>query len=176
MREASVPRAAALLLMAAPTLFAASHVPTRLLQARYVVLGYDLGDRFLSESDAIGHTDRISPEDRRALDAVRDLVEKWDRYVITPRLASAQLVIAVRAGRRMQAGIRMGRPGDRPNTSGVGIELSSNEDMLSVYDGASEAGFGTLLWRGQRADGFRTPSPALVEQFKTDVEAAGRKP
>ena len=169
---------AILLLIAAPAVLAAERVPARVLQARYVALGYDLGDRFLSASDAIGNPDRITPEDRRALDAVRDLIEQWDRYVVTPRPDSAELLIAVRVGRRMQAsGVRIGGRGDRTGPSGGGyaVELSSRGDMLSVYE-RSGGGLGALLWRAQRLDGFNGPAPTLADQFKAAVEDAARKP
>ena len=168
----------ALLLIVAPAVLAGERVPAQVLQARYVALGYDLGDRFLSEAEAIGQADRIMPEDRKALNEVRDLIEKWDRYVIVPRPGSAELLIAVRAGRRMQAsGARIGGLGERPGRSGAGygVELSSRGDMLSVYEG-STGGLGAPLWRVQRAGGFSGPSPTLVEEFKADVEGAVRKP
>lgn len=170
------PGAATLVLIVAPTVLAAERVPARVLQARYVVLGYDLGDRFLSESEAIGQPDRVTPEDRKALNEVRDLIEKWDRYVITRRPGGpAELLIAVRAGRRISGGVRIGRRDDRPNASGAALELSSGGDVLSVYEGSS-GGRGVPLWRAQRLDGFSGPSPTLVEQFKTDVDSAVRKP
>lgn len=172
--------AAALFLVAPAVVAGADRLPARVLQARYVALGYDLGDRFLSESEAIGDPDRVTPEDRKALQAVRDLIEKWDRYVITPRPGPAELLIAVRAGRRAMAGggVRIGGGrGTRPGPSGgsYAVELSSRGDVLSVYEG-STGGLGVPLWRGQRMDGFSGPSPTLVEQFKADVEGAAKKP
>jgi hypothetical protein len=172
------PAAATLILIAAPAVLAAEPVPALVLQARYVVLGYDLGDRFLSESDAIGQPDRVTPEDRKALSEVRDQIEKWDRYVIMRVPGGpSELLIAVRSGRRASGGVRIGRPGDRPSESGAGVQFSSGggEDMLSVYE-TSSGGRGVPLWRGQRRDGFSGPSPTLVEAFKTDVESAARKP
>ena len=172
--------AAILVVLVAPAVFAAERVPAIVLHARYVVLGYDLGDRFLSASDAIGQSDRVTPEDRQALNQVREQIEKWDRYEITPRLnGQAELLIAVRTGRRVSTGVQIGGVGDRTKSSGGAIELSSggggNGDMLSVYE-PSSGGRGVPLWRGQRRDGFSGPSPTLVEEFKTDVENAARKP
>ena len=172
------PAAAAVLLIVAPVMFASERMPARVLQARYVALGYDLGDRFLSEAEAIGQADRITPEDRKALDELRDVIEKWERYVITPRPNNAELLIAVRAGRRAQAsGAHIGGLGDRPGRSGggYGVQLSSGGDMLSVYD-ASSGTRTAPLWRVQRQDGFGGASPTLVEQFKADVERAAVKP
>ena len=70
MRETMLPRAMAalgLLLLVTPTVLAGQRVDGRLLQAQSVALGYDLGDRFLSERDAISQTDRVTPEDRLTL-------------------------------------------------------------------------------------------------------------
>ena len=168
--------AATLVLMLAPALLAAERVPALVLQARYVVLGYDLGDRFLTESEAIGQPDRVTPEDRKALSEVRALIEKWDRYIIMRRPGgTAELLITVRTGRRVSSGVRIGRPDDRGSMSGAGVELSSGGDMLSVYEGSRGFG-GVPLWRAQRVDGFNGPSPTLAEEFKTDVESAVRKP
>jgi hypothetical protein len=179
MRSFIAVNAAALFLVTPVVVVAADRMPARVLQARYVALGYDLGDRFLSESEAIGDPDRVTPEDRKALQAVRDLIEKWERYVVTPRPAHAELLIAVRSGRRGMTGgtLRVGGRGTRPGPSGgsYAVELSSRGDMLSVYEGSS-GGLGVPLWRGQRMDGFSGPSPTLVEQFKAAVEGAAKKP
>ena len=179
MRPLIAVNAAALFLVPPIVVVAADRMPARVLQARYVALGYDLGDRFLSESEAIGDPDRVTPEDRKALQDVRDLLEKWDRYVVTRRPADAELLIAVRAGRRgmVAAGVRIGGRGTRPGPSGRSstVELSSPGDVLSVYEG-SGGGLGVPLWRGQRMDGFSGPSPTLMEQFKAEVEGAAKKP
>ena len=72
----------------APTLFGGPNkVPARLTQARYIALAYDLGDVMLSEAEAVSKPARVLPEDREALNGVRDLIEKWGRYVITIRPA-----------------------------------------------------------------------------------------
>ena len=90
-----------LLFLPAPTLLGGPNkVPARLTQARYVALAYDLGDVMLSEAEAVSKPGRVLPEDREALNSVRDLIEKWGRYVITIRPAQAELLIAVRTGRR----------------------------------------------------------------------------
>jgi hypothetical protein len=46
---------------------------------------------------------------------------------------------------------------------------------LSVYDRSSSGSLGAPLWRAQRPRGFTLPSVDLVDQLKTDVEAAARK-
>jgi hypothetical protein len=179
MRPFRAAKVAALFLVVNGVVLSADRMPALVLQAQYVALGYDLGDRFLSESDAIGDPDRVTPEDRKALREVRDLLEKWDRYVVTRRPGDAQLLIAVRAGRRGRVGgsVYIGGGGTRPGPLGgsSAFELSSRGDVLSVYEG-SGGGLGVPLWRGQRRDGFSGPSPTLIEQFRTEVEGAAKKP
>ena len=153
-------------------------VPTRLAQAQYVALGYDLGDRFLSDSEAIADPD-VLPEDRKALAKIRDQIEKWNRYVITPRLAHAELFIAVRRGRRASGTSRVpvGGPGPASGTTtrSLQAELSSPNDMLSVYE--SGGGMpGTLLWREQRPGGLSSSSPSLFEDFQSAVESLSKQP
>ena len=152
-------------------------VPTRLAQARYVVLGYDMGDRFLSDSDAIADPD-VTPEDRKALAEIRDQIEKWNRYVITRRTSQAELLIVVRVGRRASGTFRApgGGPGQASGTtSSARAEISSSDDMLSVYEPGSGT-FGRLLWREQRRGGLSGSSPALFEEFRAAVEDLPKQP
>jgi hypothetical protein len=161
----------------------AKPVPTRLAQAQYVALGYDMGDRFLSESESVADPD-VLPEDRKALAKIRNQVEKWNRYVITLRPAEAQLFIAVRRGRRALGTSRVpvGGPGlgSGTTTTSLRAELSSPDDMLSVYEssgGMSGKGMsGTLLWRGQRPGGLSSSSPSLFEEFQSAVESLSKQP
>jgi hypothetical protein len=88
-------------------------------------------------------------------------------------------MIAVRTGRRVSAtaGVRIGgrRQGSAstasvPTGSSYGAEVSSADDMLSVYDGTRTGG--ALLWREQRPGGLSGSSPILFDDFKADVEGA----
>ena len=169
-----------LLPFAAPA--AEDKVPARLAQARYVALAYDLGGTILSESEAVSRPALVSPEDRDALQAVRSQLEKWGRYAITVSPGQAELLIALRTGRRASASaaVRIGgrRDGPAPAGSvaggGMGAEVSSGEDLMTVYD---KAGSGSLvLWRGQRRGGLSGSSPGLFEDFKADVERAAKHP
>jgi hypothetical protein len=171
------------LLVAAPVFAGPSKVPARLAQARYVALAYDLGDVLLSESESVSKPGRVLPEDREALNGVRSQLEKWGRYVLTLRPAEAELLIAVRSGRRAsaEASVRVGgrRDGSAPAGSvatggSLKVEASSGADLLSVYDTAG--GGSVVLWREQRHGGLSGPSPALFEDFKADVERAARRP
>jgi hypothetical protein len=148
-------------------------------QARYVALGYDLGDRFVSESEGFGDSN-VLPEDRKALAAIRNQIEKWNRYAITRRPAQAELLIAVRVGRRA-SGTALRAPGGGPGqasgtTSSLRGEIaSSNDDMLAVYEGGTGLS-GTLLWQEWRRDGLSGSSPALFEEFQSAVESLPKKP
>ncbi len=168
-------------LLLAPAAFAAQDkVPARLAQARYVALAYDLGDSMLSETEALKKPARVLPEDREALQSVRNMIEKWGRYVITVNPGQAELLITVRAGRRasLEASVRSG--GSRPAAGAAGAgsttgssyrgEASSGDDMLSVYDGSA------LIWREQRPGGLSGRSSALFEDFKADVERSAKHP
>src|SRR5262245_38796207 len=142
--------------MALPAGLSASSkpLPARLAQAQYVALGYDLGDRFLSETEAITDPD-VLPEDRKVLAEIRDRIEKWNRYVITLRPAQAELLIAVRRGRRASStfSLPVGRTSQASTTKrSLGGDVSSPNDMLSVYESGSGLS-GTLLWREQRPRG-----------------------
>jgi hypothetical protein len=184
MRDSRFSAAVVLGLFFVPAAFAGQDkVPARLAQAQYVTLAYDLGDAILGESEALSKPALIAPEDRDALQAVRNQLEKWGRYAITARPDQAQLLIAVRVGRRaaVEASVRVG--GRRPDSGAVGSgsttgssyrgEASSADDMLSVYD----TGPGRpLLWRGQRRGGLSGSSPGLFEDFKADVERVAKHP
>jgi hypothetical protein len=164
--------ALAVLLLLGSGLFAGTRtVPALIAQARYVALGYDTGDQFLSEQEGITQVDKLLPGDLRALGALRDQLEKWDKYIITLRPEQAELIFAVRSGRRAVASVGIplgGGPATSaaPGLSAYGGQISSQDDMLTIYDVRSGRP-GTQLWREQHAVGF--PS-RLFDQFKADVE------
>ena len=177
-----LPTVALSLLMAPGLVAGPRQVPARLAQARYVALAYDMGDSMLSESEALARPARVLPEDREALNSVRNLIEKWGRYVITIGPAQADLLVAVRAGRRASASAAVrigGRHGASAPSGSVGsgasyrAEVSSADDMLSVYE-ASGGSRSVVLWRGQRTAGLSGASPTLLEDFKADVERAAK--
>jgi hypothetical protein len=166
-----------LLLLASGLMAGVKVVPAQIGQARYVALGYDTGDRFLSEAEGLAQPDKILREDQTALVAVRDQLESWDKYVITDRPEEAQLLFAVRASRR--AVVSVGAPlrggpagGAAPGTTSYGGQISSQGDMLTIYE-ARSGSTGIILWRERQASGF--PS-RLFDQFKADVERSPKKP
>jgi len=165
--------------LAAPAAAGKKIVPARIAQARYVALGYDMGDRFLSETAAISNPD-VLPEERRAIQAIADDLRRWGKYVITVRPEDAELLIAVRYGRRasVDGAIGMG-PGGAPVGGpyrGAGVvsssgraEISSNTDMLTVYESAGGR-VGAQLWRVISGGGLSGAPPRLYQEFRADVE------
>ncbi len=79
-----------------PCALAEAGPPALLAQARYVALGYDRGDGFVSETDVRAD---VLPEERAALQAIRAGIEQWDKYQVVVRPGQAELLIAVRKGR-----------------------------------------------------------------------------
>lgn len=165
------------LVLIAPSLAAGpKRVPAQLARARYVSLGYDTGDRFVSENDVVGRGDEVLPAEYAALGTVRDLIERSDRYVITTRPEQAEILIAVRIGRRGVVAARTGLGnGDASRSRGFGGEISSPEDMLSVYE-CSGGRPGTLLWQEKQAPGRPGFPQRLFEQFAADVASTPKKP
>jgi hypothetical protein len=180
MRQTAGAALAALLffsLAPAPALAGKKGVPARIAQARYVALGYDLGDAFLGEVAAITNPD-ILPEERRALQAIHDDLQRWGKFVVVVRPEDAELFIAIRIGRHGSVGggmIDSGSTnpfdvGGMRRGGGMGsAEISSSSDMLTIYD-ASGGRIGAQLWRMQKSGGLVGEPPKLYQQFRADVE------
>jgi hypothetical protein len=157
---------------------AGQKLPARIAHATYVALGYDPGERFLSEREAISDPGAVTPEEREALEDIREAIEKWGRYTIVPDPGQAELWIAVRSGRRAALAVGSSRGGTetsrggRPTATGraFGGEVSSPDDTLTVY----EAGGMNPLWRAVRGEGLSGSPPALFEEFKTEVERSAK--
>ncbi len=157
---------------------AARKVPAQLGLARYVCLGYDMGQGFMSEQQSISQPYDVYPEDRQALEAVRDALQKWGKYVITTRPEDAELLIAVRFGRRGGGGAGVGGAGlgggsGRGPLGSLGsgqAELSSNEDLFTIYESRGGRA-GAPLWRQQGHGLFAGQPPKAFAEFQADVEA-----
>jgi len=150
--------------------------PALLALARYVALGYDLGNGFVSDTDVRAE---VQPEERAALQAIRARLEEWGKYVEVVRPGQAELLIAVRKGRLVSlgGGVRTGRPGAGPIGTGAGFggELSSPDDMIEVFDARG----GSLIWRGMKPNGLSGAGPPLFDSFRAAVakaEKGARKP
>jgi hypothetical protein len=109
--------------------------PGILANARYVyVASYD-GDQF---------DQNLLPEDRDAIGAVQNAIQKWGKLMIVYRPSEADIVILVTS---------------RPS-----------EDLLAVYD-AHEGPGGNFLWRVMGRDGLQSGETPLVTQFEKGFES-----
>ena len=150
--------------------------PALLAEARYVALGYDRGDRFVSETDV--RADVLS-EEREALQRIRSGLEQWGRYVVVVRPDQADLLIAIRKGRLVSVGggVNVGGPssgrvGASPIGTGsmAGAQLSSPDDMIEVFERG-----GSLVWRGMKPNGLAGAGPPLWESFQAEVAKADKR-
>jgi hypothetical protein len=170
-----VPIALAALLVA--PLPALAGPPAILAQARYVALGYELGNGFVSEARA--RDEELLPEERQAIARIRGEIESWGRFVIVERPEQAELLIAIRKGRLLSYGVGAktgdptgGPPGGRP--IGVGshesIQISTPDDLIQV----TAARVGGIAWRGIKPNGLSGAGPPLWCEFRAEVEKADR--
>jgi hypothetical protein len=86
MRKAIGATVGALLVLALAPLVVAGKktVPQRVVQAKRVVLGYDLGDRFVADNVSAPEPG-VGPSERRTLQAVRDELARWGRYTVVTK-------------------------------------------------------------------------------------------
>jgi hypothetical protein len=134
------------IILAAISAMAAAHsntpkvpaFPGTLANARYVfVESYD-GDQF---------DPNLLPDDRDAIGAVQDAIQKWGKLVIVYRPSEADIVIRVTS---------------RPS-----------EDLMAVYD-AHLGPNGNFLWRVMGRDGLQSGQTPLVTQFEKGFESVQR--
>jgi hypothetical protein len=112
--------------------------PGTLANARYVyVASYD-GDQF---------NPNLLPEDREAIGAVQDTIQKWGKLTIVYQPSDADIVILVTS---------------RPS-----------EDVMAVYD-ARQGSNGNFLWRVMGRDGLQSGETPLVTQFEKGFESVQR--
>ena len=112
--------------------------PGTLVNARYVyVTSYD-GDQFNLN---------VLPEDREAIGAVQDAIQKWGKFILVYEPQQADIVLTV-----------MSRP---------------SEDVLAVYD--AHGARGQYLWRMMSRNGLQKNEAPLVTNLEKAFEAATRK-
>jgi hypothetical protein len=92
---------------------------------------------------------RPLPEDRAAIVAVQNALQKSGRFIVVYEPQDADMVVAV-----------MSRP---------------SEDVLAVYDRLSLRN-GQYLWRGMEKGGLSAPGVPLVQQFESALERTPRAP
>jgi hypothetical protein len=109
--------------------------PGTLANARYVyVASYD-GDQF---------NPNLFSQDRDAIGAVQNAIQKWGKLTIVYRPSEADVIILVTS---------------RPS-----------EDLMAVYDGHQEP-IGNFLWRVMGRDGLEYGETPLVTQFEKEFES-----
>lgn len=173
-------------LLAAQSYAKAPNIPALVLQARYVAIGYETAEGFIAETDFQSFASAsVQPDDRQAIANIYEALSKWKRYIITINPVDADMLIAVRTGRRASGmgGIRVGTGGIDPRTgrsrpAGIGpvfgAEAGPADDYLAVYQ-SDEGREAARLWVGTQHDGLVGKSPALFKNFKDEVEAAAKK-
>lgn len=108
--------------------------PGTLANARYVyVASYD-GDQF---------DPNVLPEDREAISATQDAIQKWGKLTLVYRPSEADIILLVTS---------------RPS-----------EDVLAVYDGHGSRG--NFLWRVMGQNGLQSGETPLVTQFEKGFES-----
>ena len=108
--------------------------PGTLANARYVyVASYD-GDQFDRD---------LLPEDREAISAVQDSIQRWGKLILVYRPLDADIIILVTS---------------RPS-----------EDLMAVYDAHHSSG--NFLWRVMGRDGLQSGETPLVTQFEKGFES-----
>ena len=109
--------------------------PGILANARYVYIASYDGDQFKPS---------LLPEDREAIGAVQDAIQKWGKLMIVYRPSEADIIILVTS---------------RPS-----------EDLMAVYD-AHQWPSGNFLWRVMGRDGLQSGETPLVTQFEKGFES-----
>ncbi len=117
-----------------PTTATVPAFPGTLANARYVyVASYD-GDQF---------DQNLLPDDREAIGAVQDAIQKWGKLTLVYRPSEADIIILVTS---------------RPS-----------EDVMAVFDGHGSRG--NYLWRVMGRDGLQSGETPLVTQFEKGFES-----
>ena len=112
--------------------------PGTLINARYVyVTSYD-GNQFDGS---------ILPEDRNAINAVQDAIQKWGKFIVVYRPQEADIVLMVQS---------------RPS-----------EDLLAVYD-AHEWPRNNYLWRVMGHNGLQQNETPLVTDLQRAFEKVAK--
>ena len=118
-----------------PTTAKVPAFPGILANARYVYIASYDGDQF---------DPNLLPEDREAIGAVQDAIQKWGKLIIVYRPSEADVIILVTS---------------RPS-----------EDVMAVYD-AHTVPSGNFLWRVMGRNGLQSGETPLVTQFEKGFES-----
>ena len=159
----------AIVLMIVPALGAKEQPISAVVNnATYVMVTSYSGDRFSPD---------ITTDDRQAIADVQQAMEKWGRYKLVYKAREADLILVVRTGRALEVrgGAQTGSStGPRGSGQSIGAETGDPQDTLDVFM-ASQGIDGTPLWRARAEKGLTPPEMSLVKEFRSKVEAAGKK-
>ena len=163
-------------ILCAPAL-AADKMPQAIVTARYVaVVVLKAGT---PERTTFPLPPRTSSVDIRVRSEVEEAFRKWGRYVVTIDPKAADLIVAVRSGRRAEVDAGgIGRVGTAGTGVGgvVGGDVGPARDLLEVYLADHQNGTeGTLLWQKAEDGGLDSPDFPLIQRFRKEVEAATKK-
>jgi hypothetical protein len=162
-------------------------VPIAFDQARYVFVQAVDGEEFQA---GVGTPDRLAIAD------VRDALQKWGRYTVTPDRDKADLIFVVHKGRAVDArtgaaisddqdamGVPAGaqaptrqRPGGvSPNFGGetggeTGGQASTEDDLLKVCQLNANGKLGKPLWMRTFQGGLNSSRLILLVQLRDEVE------
>ena len=165
-------------------------LPAVLERARYVALGYDLGDGFVS-ADRVDLVSASTIEgERRAIEAIRRDLEKWSRYIVTDRPEQADILIMVRRrparvdGGRQRREQRIGQFRRQPWRERRKPGRLQPDDRRAAFverrQGRRLRGgqrtSGDPPWSGAAVGGLAGAPPRLYKSFREEVEAATKKP
>jgi hypothetical protein len=149
-----------------------SQLPKLVVTARFVLVTTYFGDQPASS--------RIMPDDLQAVGDVQDSIKKWGRYTVVYRREDADLILLVRKGRVAEAltGVHIPLGTDAPNPSigtSVNADAGDPQDMIAIYQ-ATRGIDSPPLWRARQMDGLKAPKMRLVQDLRTQVEAAEKVP
>ena len=175
-----------LVLLALQSYAKAPAISAMVLQAQYVALGYETANGFVAETDFAPFPKAgVEPDDRQALGNIHEVLGKWKRYTITMLPEEAELLIAIRTGRRaaVLGGVHVDSGRVDPTTGRrtgpgigpvIGAEAGPDEDYLAVYQ-ADEGREAARLWVRTEENGLLGKNPRLFQNFKDEVESAAKK-
>lgn len=123
---------------------------------------------------------KVLPDDREAAADVEEALRKWGQYIVVNGTSQPpDLVLLVRKGRfaavTPSVGVHAGSDSRTTVSPNADADMGSSQDMLVLYQ-APEGVDSAPLWRGLQAGGLDPPSMQLVQNLRTEVEAAARVP
>ncbi len=151
--------------------------------------------RYVFVEAAEEDSDRLTPlgEEQRAIIDVESALRGWGRYTLTINRDEAELVFVVHRAAQTNSNIpvvvgggppisgRNPRPSDPTNDpsqggpvggAGLGREIGSPDDQLSVYLVNTSGRLGARLWQQEQKNGLKGPQIVLFERLKKAVDEA----